>query len=110
MTLNIPHAPNPVPADRDFIARIFLQKLAAATASGQVALTEWEEKFVNDSCGKTKYTQGQRFVIDNLFKKYSVQLPLAKSIRVHPCPSVVKKVSPERAGELFAAAKKEAGL
>ena len=102
----INHSVNP--SDRDFIARVFLQKLAVAAANGHVALNDWEEQFVNNCCGLTRFTSGQRFKIDALFKKYSAELPLA--VTPKPRRPAPPKMSPARAGELFAAAKKEAGL
>jgi hypothetical protein len=50
----------------------FLVKLAASNAP----LTEWEHKFACNTCGLMSFSTGQRFVIDNLAKKYSVTLPL----------------------------------
>jgi hypothetical protein len=91
---------------RDELRHDFLQKLAAASLN----LSDWEPHFPNQNCGLTRFTDRQRFVVDNLIKKYSAQLPLRKSARVDSRRARPQRISSERAGELFSEAKRKEGL
>lgn len=90
--------------DRDELRHAFLVKLSASN----VHVTDWEHKFINQNCGLTRFTDGQRFVIDNLHKRYALQLPLPKTAKPHPTRRAPMPAA--RALDLFQHARKAVGI